>query len=421
MARHFLFLQGPHGPFFRQLGQALRKAAHTVSRIGINAGDEAEWRGAGSYRAWYAPLSDWGTELKSYIRSEGVNDIVFYGEARPFHRDVAALGQELGVGVHVFEEGYLRPYWITYERGGVNGSSELMNLALAEIRAALPPKDTPILAAPDQWGTTYRHALAGALYHFNVVLGRGRYPRFEPHRGASVGRELRLNLRKLVLHPVTALRRRFAMRALRATGAPYHLALLQLGHDASVQMHSPYDAILPFMADVSEAFAAGAPLHHHLVFKTHPFDDGREPIAAEALRLSRVHRLSGRVHVVVGGPLARLLDAAESAVTINSTAAQQALWRALPVHAMGRAIYARPSLVSQQPLKDFFAAPDGPDHGAYLDLRRFLLMTSQIKGSYYTGLGRADVLREVVDKMLIPESPYEQVLQTASRVPTARL
>ncbi|MEL7215133.1 MAG: capsule biosynthesis protein CapA [Pseudomonadota bacterium] len=421
MARHFLFLQGPHGPFFRQLGQVLRKAGHSISRIGINAGDEAEWRGAGSYRAWYAPLSDWGAELRAYVQSEGVTDIVFYGEARPFHRDVAALGQELGICVHVFEEGYLRPYWITYERGGVNGSSELMNLALAEIRAALPPEDTPILAAPDQWGTTYRHALAGARYHFNVVLGRGRYPRFEPHRGVSVGRELRLNLRKLVLHPVTALQRRFAMRTLRATGAPYHLALLQLGHDASVQMHSPYDAIVPFMADVAEAFAAGAPPHHHLVFKTHPFDDGREPIAAEAQRLSRVHRLSGRVHVVVGGPLARLLDAAESAVTINSTAAQQALWRALPVRAMGRAIYARPSLVSQQPLEDFFAAPDGPDHGAYLDLRRFLLMTSQIKGSYYTGLGRADVLREVVDKMLMPQSPYERVLQSASRAPTARL
>ena len=32
--------------------------------------------------------------------------------------------------LHVFEEGYLRPYWITYERGGSNGNSALMGIAL---------------------------------------------------------------------------------------------------------------------------------------------------------------------------------------------------------------------------------------------------------------------------------------------------
>ena len=36
--RHFLFLQGPHGPFFRQLGRMLIAAGAKVWRVGFNAG-----------------------------------------------------------------------------------------------------------------------------------------------------------------------------------------------------------------------------------------------------------------------------------------------------------------------------------------------------------------------------------------------
>ena len=41
--RVFLFLQGPHGPFFHALGRMLREAGATVWRVGFNAGDRAFW------------------------------------------------------------------------------------------------------------------------------------------------------------------------------------------------------------------------------------------------------------------------------------------------------------------------------------------------------------------------------------------
>ncbi|WP_458339329.1 capsular polysaccharide export protein, LipB/KpsS family, partial [Bordetella pertussis] len=34
-----------------------------------------------------------------------------------------ALARASGVRVHVFEEGYFRPHWVTLERGGVNAHS----------------------------------------------------------------------------------------------------------------------------------------------------------------------------------------------------------------------------------------------------------------------------------------------------------
>ena len=41
--RVFLFLQGPHGPFFHRLGRMLRLTGAQVWRVGFNAGDRAFW------------------------------------------------------------------------------------------------------------------------------------------------------------------------------------------------------------------------------------------------------------------------------------------------------------------------------------------------------------------------------------------
>ena len=47
--RVFLFLQGPHGPFFGALGRMLRAAGCMVWRVGFNAGDAAFWRDRCTY------------------------------------------------------------------------------------------------------------------------------------------------------------------------------------------------------------------------------------------------------------------------------------------------------------------------------------------------------------------------------------
>ena len=47
--RVFLFLQGPHGPFFGGLGRMLRRAGATTWRVGFNRGDQVFWPEAESY------------------------------------------------------------------------------------------------------------------------------------------------------------------------------------------------------------------------------------------------------------------------------------------------------------------------------------------------------------------------------------
>jgi len=418
--RRFLFLQGPHGPFFHRLGTMLRAAGAEVWRVGFNRGDQAFWFHRPSYIPYAGSADDWPNALAALIRDRRITDLVLYGDTRPVHARAVALAREAGLGVHVFEEGYLRPYWVTYERDGANGHSRLMQMDVADMRTALEAVDPDQPPAPARWGDMRQHIFYGALYHYFVLLRNRPYRKFRPHRELTVAQEFQLYLRRLLLMPFQALDRFVATQRIKHGGFPYHLVLLQLAHDESFRTHSPFDSIVQFLEVVIEGFASGAPRHHHLVFKAHPLEDGRVPLRQEIRRIARVHGVENRIHYVRGGKLARLLDHARSAVTVNSTAAQQVLWRGIPLKVFGEAVYAKPEFVSAQPLTEFFAQPGRPDTRAYRDYRRYLLETSQIPGGFYSNRGRRLLLRQVVDMMLSDEDPYD-ALRSGKAAPRQQL
>ncbi len=416
----FLFLQGPHGPFFHRLGRMLASAGAQVWRVGFNRGDRAFWPSLRSYIPYKGLPQDWPATFRAIVAEKSITDIVLYGDTRPLHAQAVAEARSLGLTVHVFEEGYLRPHWITYERGGANGHSRLMQMSLPAMQAATAHLDMDLPDAPGHWGDMREHMFWGALYHWFVLTGFWDYRNFRPHRTLTVGQEFLLYLRRLALLPLHRVGRLAATFRIQHGGFPYHLALLQLEHDASFQMHSPFRTMTAFLALVIEGFAKGAPLHHHLVFKAHPLEDGRVPVAREIRRLAAHHGVEGRVHFVRGGKLARLLNHARTAVTVNSTAAQQVLWRGLPLKVFGAAVYAKPEFVSAQPLPEFFAKPTRPDSKAYRDYRHYLLETSQIPGGFYSARGRRELLRQVVDMMLQSEDPYD-ALTSGTAAPRQQL
>ncbi len=418
--RIFLFLQGPHGPFFDALGRMLRRAGAEVWRVGFNAGDAAFWSDGTRYIPYRGTVPDWPARLAALLAEKGVTDIVLYGDTRPVHAAAVAAAQARGVTVHVFEEGYLRPWWVTYERGGSNGNSRLMATRVAEMQAALALSDPDDPLPPAHWGDTRQHVFYGALYHFHVLMRNGAYRRFRPHRALDVGQEFRLWLKRLLLMPALRAERALATRRVRGGGFPYHLVLLQLEHDSAFQSHSPFATTEEFLELALAGFAEGAPRHHHLVVKDHPLEDGRVPVRRTLARIARAHGIAERVHYVRGGKLARLLDEARSVVTVNSTAGQQALWRGIPLRCFGKAVYAKPEFVSDQPLPAFFRRPVRPDARAYREFRRYLLETSQVPGGYYSARGRRQLLRQVVDMILAPEDPYD-ALKAGTAAPRQQL
>ena len=418
--RVFLFLQGPHGPFFYRLGRLLRRAGAQVWRVGFNAGDRAFWPDGRAYIPYRGAAEDWPDRFAGITAEKGVTDLVLYGDTRPIHAEAVRIAKARGLRVHVFEEGYMRPYWVTYERGGTNGNSRLMEMSVARMRKALENSDMDSALPPASWGDMRQHIFYGAAYHGCVLLLNRGYRKFRPHRDLTVRQEFALYLQRLVLMPAQAIERRLATLRVRHGGFPYHLALLQLEHDAAFRAHSPFASMTEFLETVVAGFAAGAPRHHHLVVKAHPLEDGRVPLRRTLRRLAAAHGVAGRVHFLRGGKLARLLDEARSAVTVNSTAAQQVLWRGIPLKVFGDAVYAKPEFVSTKPLADFFARAERPDRKAYADYRRYLLETSQIAGGFYSVSGRRQLLRQAVDLMLDPDDPYD-ALEAGTAAPRQQL
>ncbi|UOA32340.1 hypothetical protein DSM110093_02132 [Sulfitobacter sp. DSM 110093] len=410
-ARTFLFLQGPHGPFFNSLGKMLRRAGAEVWRVGFNAGDRAFWFHPSTYIPYRGTVGDWPSVFATLLDEKQITDIVLYGDTRPIHAEAVAEAKRRGITVHVFEEGYMRPYWVTYERGGSNGNSRLMEMTIPQMQAALARSDMEAPLPPGHWGDMRHHIFYGALYHWFVMFRNGDYRNFKPHRSLPVTKEFRLYLKRLLLMPVLAADRLLSTLKIRLGGFPYHLALLQLEHDSSFQKHSPFNTMADFLELVIEGFAKGAPQHHHLVIKAHPLEDGRVPVRRDVKRLAQAHGVSDRVHFVRGGKLAQLLNDTRSAVTVNSTAGQQVLWRGIPLKVFGSAVYSQPEFVSDQPLPEFFATASRPDNRAYKDYRRYLLETSQVPGGFYAARGRRQLLRQVVDMMLSAEDPYDALEQ----------
>ncbi len=409
--REFLFLQGPHGPFFRQLGRKLQATGAGVGRIGFTLGDRVFWHRALGYTPYRGRVAGWAAFLERYLLDHNVTDIVLYGDSRPLHRTARQLAARHNITVHCFEEGYLRPYWVTYERGGVNGNSPLLQLDMGQITQAVAAHPVDLPEVPVQWGAIYHHAFYGFAYHALMALPNWTYRNYISHRDVNVFQELALYIRRLLIMPFQGVQRRWRTRKLLRSGAIYHLVLLQLSHDASLRSHSDFDSVGDFIDMVVADFAKGAPKHHILAFKAHPFEDYREPIPQLVRRAARRNGVPARVRYIPGGKLGPLLDGANSAITVNSTAAQQALWRGLPVRAFGRSVFAKPEFTSVRPLPEFFANPDIPDTNAYKTYRQFLLETSQISGGFYTQAGRSELLRRVVDLVLSPEDAYARILQ----------
>ncbi|MEM7523109.1 MAG: capsule biosynthesis protein CapA [Pseudomonadota bacterium] len=410
----FLFLQGPHGPFFGDLARALKAAGASVLKVGVSRPDDREWGRSGPFQAFTGAPEAWADWLTELIEERAVTDIVLYGDTRFYHAEAIRVARDAGLTIHCFEEGYLRPFWVTYERGGANGNSKLMTLDAPAMAEASRIDDYDVASAPPIWGAAWRHAYHGFRHHLDLLASDKAYPHYRPHRTVKLWRELTLYLKRLIVLPLLFPQRRWRERRLLKSGKLYHLVMLQMAVDASMREHSRFTSVAEFVTRCLEAFAAGAPRDHHIVFKAHPFEDGRERLEAHAKRVARDLGVANRMVFLQGGKLGPLLDRARSAITVNSTAGQQALWRGLPLSVHGAAVYAKPEFVEPQPLEAFFRRPSPPDAVVYREYRQFLLMSSQLRGGYYSAAGRRRVTEAAVVKMLDPLDPYDRVIADAA-------
>ena len=369
--RSFLFLQGLSTPFFFRLGREIKRCGHSVHRINFSGGDRLFWPGAGAtdYRKRF---SEWRGFLGDFLKQRTVTDIVLFGDCRPYHRVAIDVARARGIAVHVFEEGYFRPDWITLEKQGTNAFSGLPRDAAALLREASREgyADNPPQSVS---GGFMRRARWEIMNQAATLTLSPVYHHYRRHRARHPLIELRGWFWRVVL------KRSFEggytkrlTQHLRDTGCDYFLLPLQLDTDYQIRRHSGFRSMTDVMGLVMESFAREAPAASKLVIKVHPLDNGLTNFRKAAKRLAGKLNLAGRVFVIDGGHLPTLLAKSRGVVVVNSTTGLSALHHNCPLKVLGRALFDMPGLTFQGSLDRFWndGASAGPGALPRLSPRR---------------------------------------------------
>jgi len=385
--RNFLFLQGPPGSFFWLLAERLRALGCGIYRINLNGGDQADW--SGEVTNYRGSRKRWTLFIDRYLSENAITDVVLFGDCRPLHMAAHQMAQLRKIDVHVFEEGYIRPDWLTLEPSGVNGNSSLPRdpaWYLEQARALPPLPDRPPITASFR-----RRARDAYHYYSRTWLSKPLYPFYSSHRKGSLFLEGLGWLRKFVMESRESRRADSVTATLEQT--PYFLFPLQLSTDFQIRQHSPFLHMDEAVEYVLFSFARRAPEPTRLIIKEHPLDASLIHWRGRIEKMARKAGIADRVLHIAGGDLAALTTGAAGMVTVNSTSATLALDAGTPTIALGKAIYAIPGLTHQGRLDDFWLRPQEPDPKVYDAFRRVLYERCLI----YGGLASESATRTLVD------------------------
>lgn len=391
--RHFLFLQGPHGPLFDRLGDALRSAGHDVHRINLCGGDRHDWTGpATDYRG---SRRGWPEFFGTYIARHSITDVLLYGDCRPLHSAAHMVAKRQRISIWVFEEGYIRPDWITLERDGVNGYSQLGSNPDEYLDAAqsLPPFPSyPPIAS------NLRLRLRRSAYHiFHIYLNSWRFPHYRSHRPMPGWWEAAGWAWRLLSRKRAQARARLAIQDL--DGASYFLFPLQLDSDYQIRLHSPFGDVSEAIEVVVASFAAKADVGDLLVLKQHPLDNCLIPWRHVIDRSARQHGVVDRVVYLERGDIGQLVKGARGVVVVNSTTGTLALSSDVPTIALGQAVYDMPQITHQGDLDEFWNRPMAPDPVVWDAFRRVLRDRCLIRGSMLDDAGLDELVIGTVDRL----------------------
>ena len=380
--RSFLFLQSMPSRFFERLGAALAAHGHTVHRTNFNGGDRAFWRLPNSID-FRGSEYEWPAFLGCVLADRAISDIILFGDCRPQHRIAIRCAEQRQLLVHVVEEGYLRPGWITFEQGGVNGYSTLPKDPSWYLeRARDLPHWTPPPEVPDSFR---RRAVEDLLYNLAAASAMQRFPHYRTHRPYYPSIEYVGWLRRLAL--MRRCERKAAAAIERVRGDPIYFFPLQLDCDYQIRVHSPFRAMHLAIDFVVRSFARYTPPAARLVVKLHPMDSGLVDWVGLVGHAAAEHGIAERVTVLDGGELTELLACTRAVVTVNSTVGAKALAEGLPVIALGKAAYDMPGLTYQGHLDDFWTQATPPDAKLFDAFCRVLAARCMIPGSFFNESG----------------------------------
>jgi len=380
-----LLLQGPVGPFFARFARDLEQAGAHVSTVVFNGGDWLFRPRTPACRntIYRGTMEAWPEWLAAHIVARSIDIVFLFGDCRPIHQAAHRVATRMGVAIGVFEEGYLRPDFITLESHGVNGHS-LRRRDPGACRAGALRNSATRPMPRSFWPMV----CWGLLYFAMASLTRPLFRHYRHHRPMGFAEAipwLRSPLRKAWY---AWAERGMTARLTGEWSGRFFLVPLQVHNDAQVHAHADVGGVPGFIALTITSFGRSAPADAVLVFKHHPMDRGYCDYTRTIRRLAGAAGCAARVRYIHDQHMPTILPHCRGTVVINSTVGLGAIGYGRPTMTLGDAVYDMPGLTFQGPLDRFWAeaADRLPDRNLYDRFRAQLIATTQINGNFYRRL-----------------------------------
>ncbi|EAI7464412.1 capsule biosynthesis protein [Campylobacter coli] len=371
-----LLLQGPVGTFFHRLAIKMKKNKTKVFKLNFNGGDFLFYPSGKRCKCDEKDLENF---YENFFKEKKIDAIVMYNDCRLIHAKAIKVAKELGIGIWIFEEGYLRPYCITFEKDGVNANSSLPRDKNFYLSCNISTKES-IKEIPG--GFKFMAFSAFLYWFFSFLLA----PFFNNklHHRTLYPFEFLFWFRSLYRKYLYKFTEKKLNQKIYSLEKKYFLAILQVYNDTQIKHHYK-KSIEEFIEELILSFANHARVKSYLIFKHHPMDRGYRNYSKLINGLSQKYHVEGRIFYVHDTYLPTLLKNALGCITINSTVGLSAILEGCPTKVCGNAFYNFEGLAYPKKLQFFWheAHAYKPNPSLVLNFKNYLLNTNQFNGNFY--------------------------------------
>ncbi|EAJ4154745.1 capsule biosynthesis protein [Campylobacter coli] len=371
-----LLLQGPVGTFFHRLAIKMKKNKTKVFKLNFNGGDFFFYPNGKRCKCDEKDLENF---YESFFKEKKIDAIVMYNDCRLIHAKAIKVAKGLGIGIWIFEEGYLRPYCITFEKDGVNANSSLPRDKNFYLSCNILTKES-IKEIPG--GFKFMAFSAFLYWLFSFLLA----PFFNNklHHRTLFPFEFLFWFRSLYRKYLYKLTEKKLNQKIYSLEKKYFLAILQVYNDTQIKHHYR-KSMEEFIEELILSFANHARAKSYLVFKHHPMDRGYRNYSKLINELSQKYHVEGRIFYVHDTYLPTLLKNALGCITINSTVGLSAILEGCPTKVCGNAFYNFEGLAYPKKLQFFWREAHAykPNPSLVINFKNYLLNTNQFNGNFY--------------------------------------
>ncbi|EHC7546136.1 capsule biosynthesis protein [Campylobacter coli] len=371
-----LLLQGPVGTFFHRLAIKMKKNKTKVFKLNFNGGDFLFYPSGKRCKCDEKDLENF---YENFFKEKKIDAIVMYNDCRLIHAKAIKVAKELGIGIWIFEEGYLRPYCITFEKDGVNANSSLPRDKNFYLSCNISTKES-IKEIPG--GFKFMAFSAFLYWFFSFLLA----PFFNNklHHRTLYPFEFLFWFRSLYRKYLYKFTEKKLNQKIYSLEKKYFLAILQVYNDTQIKHHYK-KSIEEFIEELILSFANHARAKSYLIFKHHPMDRGYRNYSKLINGLSQKYHVEGRIFYVHDTYLPTLLKKALGCITINSTVGLSAILEGCPTKVCGNAFYNFEGLAYPKKLQFFWREAHAykPNPSLVLNFKNYLLNTNQFNGNFY--------------------------------------